>query len=124
MPSVQLWPLAPRLLSILAVVSLVASPMARPSVAATVGHRQMAAVGDVVAMPEGMHCCPDQKPTIPDCRQSCPLAVLCMAICFPIGPTTSAFIPARFALTDVKALDDDTWRVLLPDPPPPKPPRA
>ena len=37
----------------------------------------------VVGMEEGMPCCPDQKSSTADCQKACPLAVMCMAKCFP-----------------------------------------
>jgi hypothetical protein len=49
---------------------------------------------------------------------------LCMATCLPVAPAASAFIPVRLAVIDAKTLGDDSWRDLLPDPPPPKPPRV
>ena len=120
----HIWSLASRLLSIMVIASLLVAPLASPSGAATGASARMATADDVVAMPDGMQCCPDQKPSLPDCRQSCPLAVLCMVFGFPTAPAASVFIPVRLGVIDPKALGHDSWRDLLLDPPPPKPPRA
>ena len=74
-------------------------------------------------MADGMPCCPHEKPALPDCAKTCPLAILCLAKCFPSAPAASAFILVRFAVADVKTPANDLWQNLLPDPPPLKPPR-
>ncbi len=85
----------------------------------------MAAMSDLASVSQGMPCCPDQKPCPPDClKSSCPLAVACVAKCFPGAPAVAAFVPARFATADTIPPGDDVWRDLLPEPPPPKPPKA
>jgi hypothetical protein len=121
---VQFWSLIPRLLSILAIVSLLTSPMMTPSGAVAMDDAPAADMPDMGTMADGMPCCPHQSPALPDCAKSCPLAILCIAKCFPNAPDVAAFILMRFAVADVKTLADDLWRNLLPDPPPRKPPRA
>jgi hypothetical protein len=120
---VQLSSLIPRLLSILAVVSLLTTPMMTPSGAAATDVTSAADMSDMATMADGMPCCPHEKPVLPDCAKSCPWAILCLAQCFPNAPA-SAFLLVRFAVADVKTPDNDIWRNLLPDRPPLKPPRT
>jgi hypothetical protein len=94
--SVKLWPVLSRLLSILAVVSLLIVPTAAPSVAmaaAPAGETDMASTSD------GMPCCTHEKPAVPDCPKSCPLAALCMADCLPYAPVFGASYRAAAAST-------------------------
>lgn len=119
----QICLLISRLLSILAIVGLLTAPMANPSNAAAMDDASTAVMTEMASMPDGMPCCPDQ-PAFPDCSKSCLMAVLCMAKCFPGTPAASATIPTRTAVAAVKVPWDDIWQDLLPDPPPPKPPRA
>jgi hypothetical protein len=118
------WSLIPRLLSILAVLSLLIVPMMMLSGAAATDHAATAKISDMATTADGMPCCPHKKPVLPDCDKSCPLAIVCMANCFPAAPTASAFIPVRYAVAFVKKPSNDLWRDLLPDPPPLKPPRS
>lgn len=121
---VQLLSLIPRLLSVLVIVGLLTAPMATPSSGEAMNDASMGVMSEMASMPAGMPCCPDQKPALPDCSKSCPIAVLCLAKCFPGIPAASAVIPARIAVAAVKMPWDDIWRDVLLDPPPPKPPRA
>jgi len=121
---VKLLSLVFHLLSILAVVSFLAAPMVTPSRAGGKENASLAAMSDMASMSDSMPCCPDEKPSLPDCQKSCPLAILCMAKCFPSVPAASVLIPARFAVAEVKMPGNDVWRDLLPEPPPPEPPRA
>ncbi len=120
----QFLSLIARLLSIVAIVSLLASPMMTSSGAAAMGDAYAVDVSDMATASDGMPCCPHEQPAMPDCAKSCPLAILCLAKCFPNSAAASAFIIMRFAVADVKTPADDLWRDLLPDPPPLKPPRA
>ena len=63
-----------RQIAILAVIGLVFAPVA-PSVASSVMAMPMMA-----EMPDGMPCCPDDQPAIPDCAKDCPFAVVCTAV--------------------------------------------
>jgi hypothetical protein len=119
---VKFWPLLPRLLSILAVVSLLIAPMAAPSVAMAAA--SVPAMEDMASMTDGMPCCSHEKPALPDCPNSCPLAALCMAGCLPYAPVSGASVPARFAVADVKSPSDDVGPERLTEPPPPRPPRT
>jgi len=115
--AVQVWSLIARLLSILAIAGLLTAPLAMPTSAATGD----ASMSEMATMSDDMPCCPHEKPVWPDCSKSCPLAVMCMGM---FVPAASAFLPVRLAVADVKVPGDEIWRHLLPDPPPPKPPRA
>jgi hypothetical protein len=120
---VKLSAVLPRLLSILAVVGLLIVPMAAPSVAMAAA--PAGAMEHMASMPEGMPCCPHEKPAVPDCPKSCPCAALCMAGgCLPYAPVSGASIPARFAVADMKSPGDDVEPERLAEPPPPRPPRT
>jgi hypothetical protein len=121
----QLWSLIPRLLSIIAVVSLLTGPMMTTPGAIVMDDAPTAEMSDMGgSMADAMPCCPHEKPALPDCAKSCPLAVLCLAKCFPSAPASSVVFPVRFAVADVKSPGNDFWRDHLRDPPPLKPPRA
>jgi hypothetical protein len=83
-----------------------------------------AKMSDPASMADGMPCCPHEKPALPDCQKACPLAILCLAKCFPNAPATSVVFPVRLAVAEVKTPGNDYWRDRLRDPPPLKPPRA
>ena len=119
---VKLWPFLPRLLSILAVVSLLIVPMAAPSVATAAA--PTGAMEDMASMSDGMPCCLHEKPAVPDCPKSCPLAALRVTGCLPYAPVSGASIPARFAVADVKSPGDDVEPERLTEPPSPRPPRT
>jgi hypothetical protein len=127
------------LLSILAVVSLLTSPMMTSGGAEAMSAAVAADASDIgmpdmgmpdMGMPDmgmsahAMPCCPLEKPVVPDCAKSCPLAILCLAKCFPNAPAASASLLIRFAVADMKTPGDDSRRDRLPDPPPLKPPRT
>jgi hypothetical protein len=114
--------LLPRLLSILAVLSLLIAPVAAPSVAMAAASAP--GMEDTAYMSDGMPGCSHERPAIPDCPKSCPLAALCMASCLPYAPVSGTSIPARFAVTDVKSPGDDVDPERLTEPPPPRPPRT
>ena len=47
------------------------------------------------SMPDGMPCCPDDKPAVPDCAKDCPLAVLCVTSFVSIQALDAAGIIER-----------------------------
>jgi len=113
----------PRLLSVLAILSLLTAPMATPS-AAAMGGAPMTAMEGMASMADGMPCCPPQKQPKPDCQQSCPLATLCLVKCFPNGPAATSSERAVFVSVILLPIRDDAARGLLSDPPPSRPPRT
>jgi hypothetical protein len=121
---VQIWSLLSRLLSILTIVSLLAASMVILSSVAPMNNATAAELSDTASMVDGMPCCPHEKPALPDCQKACPLAILCLAKCFPSAPAAWVVFPIRFAVADVKTPGDDFWRDRLRDPPPLKPPRV
>jgi hypothetical protein len=82
-------------------------------------------MGDVqsVSMTEGMPCCADQGPAVPDRQKSCPFAVSCMAGSGAIAPTavTSVLFPTK---GQASAPHDDMERDVLTQSPPLRPPQA
>jgi hypothetical protein len=112
-----------RLLSVLAILSLLTAPMVAPS-AAAMGDAPMTATEGMTSMAEGMPCCPPQKQPQPDCQQSCPLATLCLAKCFPNAPAASASTQAIFVSVALLPVWEDAARDLFSDPPLPRPPRT
>jgi len=121
---VQLFSFISRLLSILAIVGLLTAPMVAPSSAVAMDDASMAGMSGMASVPDDMPCCPNEKPSLPGCAKSCPFAILCLAKCFPAVPAVSVVMPARVFVADVKTSWDDNLRDILPDPPPPKPPRT
>lgn len=113
--------LIPRALSILAIVSLLLSPMMTSPGAAAVDVTA-ADVSDSVTAADAMPCS-HEKPVLPDCAK-CPLALLCLTKCFPSAPAAWAFVVTRFSVAVVRKPGDDLWRNLPAEPPPLKPPRA
>jgi hypothetical protein len=114
----------PRLLSVLAILSLVTSPMAAPAVGETMGGAPMAAMENMADMAEGVPCCPPQKQPKPDCQQTCPLATLCVAKCVPDVQAIGASAGTGFVFVALVPVWDDAARDLHSDPPPPRPPRT
>jgi hypothetical protein len=119
--SVKLWPVLFRLLSILAVASLLIAPMAAPSLAMAAA--PAGAMEDIASMSDGMPCS-HEKPALPDCPKSCPFAALCMTGSLSYAPESGPSIPARFAVADVKSPGDDVEPERLTEPPSPRPPRT
>ncbi|MFC4172395.1 hypothetical protein ACFOYU_10025 [Microvirga sp. GCM10011540] len=111
------WSALSRLLTILAVVSLVAVGASAASSGAG-----MNGSGPVVATVDDMSCC-DQPP--PDCgtMKACPFAVLCVTKCPQSAPTATPIV-VRAAL----AVEIIPYRAQfgdgLPAPPPEHPPKA
>lgn len=121
---VKLWSFLARLLSILAILSLLIAPMAAPAAAAMMDAAPTAGMDETAGMSKDMPCCPDQKPTLPGCQKSCPLMMLCNAKCFPGSLATGASSAALFTLVAALAPWDDAAPKLLAEPPPPRPPRT
>lgn len=69
---VKIWIIFPRLLSILAVVSLLTAPMVTASAALTMVVDPAATMADMASMPDSMPNCPDESQPAPDCQKSCP----------------------------------------------------
>jgi hypothetical protein len=106
--------LLPRLLVIVAVFGMLASPLARQVLAPPAA----AAAAPIAA---DMPCCPEQAPT-PDCAKSCPLMALCATQL--IGGTT--MVASKVSMIVVARLAPASDRPLagLNIHPPPKPPRS
>lgn len=115
-----------RLLSVLAVLGLIVSPLARPAVAMSMPSAAMTddhagMVMDQAAMGE-MPCCPEEAPKS-DCAKDCPL----MALCAVTGVQFLTAAPAlNIPLTQSATLMPDRAAALhsLAQRPPPRPPKA
>lgn len=118
----KLWYLLPRLLSILAVLSLPIAVTAAPSAAGVMVAGPMAQM-DMAGLMQVMPCCPGQAQSLPDCQKSCPLATLCVTKCFPNLPTVSGSDPAVLMILAILIPWDDAVHDLLGEPPPPRPPK-
>ncbi|RWA75387.1 MAG: hypothetical protein EOQ28_09840 [Mesorhizobium sp.] len=119
----KFWPLFPRLLALLAVVSLLTAPTVTPSAAVALVTNAGTTMADMASMPDGMANCPDQKQSTPDCQKSCPLATLCFAKCAPSAPIAAEITLTRLRLSELIAPGDSLGRDFPPAPPPPRPPR-
>jgi len=107
-----------RLIAMLAVNGLVFAPLA-PSVASSAMAMQMTA-----EMPDGMPCCPDDQPAIPDCAKDCPFAVVCTAV-FVSAPTPDYHpLALRILVRDRFTAPGDAVLASLIGDPPPRPPKA
>lgn len=106
-----------KLLPILAIVGLIAGPFTAP-----VGGPALAAASAMAGMADGMPCCPDETPAVPDCQKTCPLMATCMAKCASVAPmlSTLAFI---LAPGDVLRPGSDAMGDALSIAPPARPPR-
>ncbi|GLK74956.1 hypothetical protein GCM10008171_02090 [Methylopila jiangsuensis] len=75
-------------------------------------------------MADGMHCCPDDVPVMPDCQKSCPLLATCMTKCAPAAPMAAIIMSHRtLALSSVRP-GDDAARAGPVSEPPARPPRS
>lgn len=107
-----------QLLAILALIGLVFAPIA-PSLASSAMAMPMTS-----EMPDGMSCCPDDLPAIPDCSKDCPFAVVCTAA-FVSAPTSDCRpLTLRPLLQDSFPARGDAVLSSLIGEPPPRPPRA
>ena len=69
-----------RILSMLAIIGLIAGSVNAPVMA-------MAAAEPSMQMADAMPCCPGK--TLPDCGKTCPLLVMCLAPVLPACPVAS-----------------------------------
>ena len=69
-----------RILSMLAIIGLIAGSVNAPVMA-------MAAAEPSMQMADAMPCCPEKSP--PDCGKTCPLLVMCLAPVLPACPVAS-----------------------------------
>lgn len=112
------WSFASRLLLALVSFGLVTGPVAASSAVPAMTAQAMA------RMPDGMPCCPDEKPAVPDCVKDCPLAVLCVTSFGSISlPSTLAF-SVQLPVGDVFLHRLDAILASLVGEPPPRPPKA
>ncbi len=109
---------ASRLLLALVLLGLVAGPMAASSVAPAMAAQAMA------SMPDGMPCCPDEKPAVPVCAKDCPLAVLCVASFGSVPPPSTPAFSVQLLAGDVFLHSRDAVLPSLVGEPPPRPPKA
>lgn len=89
-----------------------------------VGGSAVAAVSDIsmAAMPDGMRCCPDEKPAVPDCQKTCPLTAMCgqdLLHC----PTLSKVALVLQGTGDAIRPHSDAWGEARTIEPPARPPR-
>ena len=81
-----------RILSMLAIIGLIAGSVNAPVMA-------MAAAEPSMQMADAMPCCPDK--TLPDCGKACPLLIMCVAPVLPVSPVAS--LPVQM---DAKGLQE------------------
>ena len=107
-----------RVLSVVAIVGLVAAPLVSP--AAEIGPSNVA-MSDMASMAGDMPCCPDtQKKN--DCKD-CPLLAICAVKNLASHPAVEAIV-VRVARHHQIALHDDLMSDGLDRPPPDHPPRT
>jgi len=106
-----------RLFAILAMIGLVFAPVA-PSVASSAMAMPMTA-----EMTDGMPCCPDDQPAIPDCAKDCPFAVVCTAVFVSAATPEHHPLALRILMRDRFTSRGDVVLASLIGEPPPRPPR-
>ena len=106
-------------LPILAIVGLIAGPFVT-----TMSVPMTVAASTMSEMPDGMPCCPPEKPTVPDCQKACPLTTTCMGKCFSITPLLSGVALAYWKQGDVISPGGDVPGDALAVEPPARPPRT
>jgi hypothetical protein len=107
-----------RVLAVLAIVGLVATPLALP--VASIGSSNVA-MSDMASMTDEMPCCPDtQKKN--DCKD-CPLLAICAVKNLASQPIADAMV-VRPAKHYQLAIHDDLMSDGLDRPPPDHPPRT
>ena len=106
----------------LALLGLVLSPLARPAMAVDSGGTMQGDIAAHGAMDMGnMSCCPDQVP-MPDCGKDCPFMAVCATQFLSAMPQATGFlIPPRRA--SLVVADNDVVPSGLTQRPPPKPPK-
>ncbi len=107
-----------RLIAILAFAGLVFAPVA-PSIASSA-----IAMSTMAEMPDGMPCCPDDQPAIPDCAKDCPFAVVCTAVFVSATTQESSPLALRMLFQDRFPIPGDAVLSSLIGDPPPRPPKA
>jgi len=124
-----------RLLSILAIVGMVAAPMAAPAGVGMMEAVSMAEPADMAmsamdlsdtAMSDDMPCCPtQQQQQTPDCgKATCPSMALCLAKCFSSGPLPAVVRSLPMRAGKLFGLKADTQLASLAPPPLMRPPRV
>ncbi|MDH4989167.1 hypothetical protein QEZ47_27410 [Aminobacter anthyllidis] len=112
------WSSIGRAFLVLALIGLVAAPMAASAAAPVMTAEAMA------SMPDGMPCCPDQQRAVPDCAKGCPLVVLCTTSLVSIFGSVTPGLLSRLAVdADFHGSRDVALSSLVGEPPP-KPPKA
>lgn len=124
-----------RVLSILAAIGLLFAPLVTPAVqastpAASSGYMTSMDMGGMalavakLGLSGSMDCCPPPLKHVPDCPKACPWAALCMVQCLPnLASTGSAATPLSWMPATITPAKDRN-RDRMPEPPPPRPPRA
>lgn len=126
-----------RVLSILAAVGLLFAPLVTPAVQASTP-AAMASSGDMgsmdmddmamtaagAALSGSTACCPPPLKQGPDCPKDCPWAALCMVQCLPIIASAGSAATRLSWLPALIPSVTDRNRDRMPEPPPPRPPRA
>jgi len=107
-----------RMLAILALIGLVSAPLATSSAAAAMAMKMD------MAMSDGMPCCPDDQPTVPDCAKDCPLAVVCTSVFVCAPMSDSNLLSLRVTLRDRVIANRDADPTSLASEPQPRPPKA
>lgn len=120
----MIWTLVLRMLAIVAVVGLLLAPMTMSSGAGAMLSGSSASMADMTAMAGAMPCCPEGKSSVPDRQKSCPLAIVCIAKCFPNAPGTAAIVLGSLPVAAAILPGNELARDLLAEPPPSRPPRA
>lgn len=124
-----------RLLSTLAIVGMVAAPMAAPSGAGMMAAASMAEPAEMAmsamdlsdtAMSDDMPCCPSQpQQRVSDCgKATCPSMALCLAKCFSSGPLPAVVRSLPMRAGKLFGLKADTQLASLAPPPLMRPPRV
>jgi hypothetical protein len=102
----------------LAMLAIVIAPMTTSVAASAMAMKIDMTISD------GMPCCPDDQPAVPDCAKGCPYAVVCTSafVCAPMPEYRS--LSMRLPVQDRFAVQGDEELSSLVDEPPPRPPKA
>jgi hypothetical protein len=121
----MIWPWVRRLFSILAIVGMIAAPVAVP-IGASAMATGVVTISTQMAMSAQMPCCADQQPKqMPDCGKiACPGAAACMVKCFMSGTVASAPLSAPSHVVRLIGLAAEAQLTGLAPPPLIRPPRA
>lgn len=110
-----------RVLPILAIVGLMAGPFITPMNGITMAAASGTPMSEMAA---DMPCCPQQKPTVPDCQKTCLLTANCMAKCFSIVPTLTSLAVVVWDQNETIRPGSDAAGDALAIEPPARPPRT